>query len=92
MFSLWLTKLVLTSLFTNQDAFGSRWGATVLERLGIEKSPEYLYRYDKVEALISPCKHLFDWPMLVIFAIILLIAGVVMLLLRTRRILTRAGS
>jgi hypothetical protein len=82
--SMWIVKLVLTSLFTNQDAFGSAWGATV-ERLGIEKSPEYLYRYDKVEALISPFKHLFDWPMLVIFAVILLVAGVVMLLLRTKK-------
>ncbi len=82
--SMWIVKLVLTSLFTNQDAFGSAWGATV-ERLGIEKSPEYLYRYDKVEALISPFKHLFDWPMLVIFVVILLIAGVVMLLLRTKK-------
>ncbi|MEN6595225.1 MAG: hypothetical protein ABFC31_09825 [Clostridiaceae bacterium] len=82
--SMWLVKLVLTSIFTDQDAFGTAWEATAV-RLGIEKSPEYLYRYDKVEALISPFKHLFDWPMLVIFAVILLVAGVVLLLLRTNK-------
>lgn len=83
-FSMWITKLVLTTIFTDQDAFGSAWGATA-ERLGIVKQPEFLFRYDKVEAILSPFRHLFDWPMLIIFAIILLVAGVVMLLLRTNK-------
>ena len=49
-----------------------------------------LFRYDKVEAILSPFRHLFDWPMLVIFAVILLVAGVMMLLLPHEEGLLRA--
>lgn len=82
--SMWLVKLSLTTLFTDQNAFGTAWQATE-ERLGIIKDPTVMFRYDKVLAIVSSFKHLFDWPMLVIFAVVLLIAAVVMLLLRTKK-------
>lgn len=82
--SMWLVKLTLTTLFTDQNAFASAWGSAVV-RLGIEKAPEYLIRYDKIAAIVTAFKHLFDWPMLVIFAVVLLAAAAAMALMRTSR-------
>ena len=44
-----------------------------------------LFRYSKITAIVTAFKHLFDWPMLVIFAVVLLTAAVAMLLLRTKK-------
>lgn len=81
---MWITKLILTSLFTDQNAFASAWVAAE-QRLGIIKDTRYLFRYDKLAAIISAFKHLFDWPMLFTFGGIFLTAGVSMIFLRTTR-------
>jgi hypothetical protein len=80
--SMWIVKLAITTIFTDQNAFASAWGATI-ERVGIVKAPEYLFRYDKPAAIMSAFKHLFDWPMLAIFAVVVLAAVIVMIVLRT---------
>ncbi len=82
--SMWLVKLTLTSLFTDQNAFASAWGSAAV-RLGIVKEAEYLFRYDKLAAIVSAFKHLFDWPMLFIAALAALAALIVMLRLRAGR-------
>ena len=81
---MWITKLILTSLFTDQNAFASAWVAAE-QRLGIIKDTRYLFRYDKLAAIISAFKHLFDWPMLFTFGGIFLTAGVSMIFMRTTR-------
>lgn len=80
--SMWIVKLTITTVFTDQNAFASAWGAAA-ERLGIVKQPQFLFRYDKPAAIISAFKHLFDWPMLAIFAVVVLAAVIVAIVLRT---------
>ncbi len=81
---MWVTKLALSTVFTSENAFASAWESATV-RLGIEKSPDLLFRYNKLTALLSAFKHLFDRPMLVIFAVVSAAAVLVMALLRTDR-------
>ena len=81
---MWITKLVITSIFTDQNAFASAWGSAAA-RLGIVKDAEFMFRYDKFAAIISAFKHLFDWPMLYAFGVLAVIAGIVMVLLRAKK-------
>ncbi len=81
--SMWITKLALTTLFTDQNAFASAWGSAI-QRLGIVKDQDYLFRYDKLSAIISAFKHLFDRPMLVAFGAVGLAAFVFLVLLRAK--------
>ena len=81
--SMWIAKLALTTLFTDQNAFSSAWGSAI-QRLGIVKDQDYLYRYDKVSAIISAFKHLFDRPMLVVFGVVALVALVLLVVLRAK--------
>jgi hypothetical protein len=81
---MWLTKLALTSIFTDQNAFALAWEDAAV-RLGVVKDPELMFRYDKVATIISAFKHLFDWPMLYAFCGVLVTAGVTMIFLRTKR-------
>ncbi len=83
-FMMWIVKLAITSVFTDQNAFASAWGAAA-ERLGVVKDAQHMFRYDKAATIISAFKHLFDWPMLYAFGGILLVAGIVMAIFRTRR-------
>lgn len=81
---MWITKLTLTTVFTSENAFASAWGSAVV-RLGIEKSPDLLFRYNKIAAILSAFKHLFDRPMLVIFLVVCAVAVLFMALFRTNR-------
>ena len=83
-FMMWITKLVITSIFTDINAFADAWGAAAV-RLGVVKETQFLFRYDKLEAILSAFRHLFDWPMLIAFSSVVLVAVVVMSALRTKR-------
>ena len=80
---MWIAKLTITTVFTDQNAFASAWEASQ-SRLGIVKEEEFLFRYDKLATIISAFKHLFDWPMLYTFLGIALVALAVLFVLRTR--------
>lgn len=81
---MWIAKLSLSTLFTSENAFASAWGSAAV-RLGIEKSPDLLFRYDKLAAILSAFKHLFDRPMFLLFLIVCTAAAVVLALFRTNR-------
>lgn len=81
-FAMWIVKLILSSVFTDQDAFGTAWAA-LATHIGITKDADALFRYDKLGALVAAFKHLFDWPMLFISAGVALVALIAMVLLRT---------
>lgn len=83
-FAMWIAKLALSSIFTDQNAFGTAWEA-LSTHIGITKPEGSEQLYDKGLALISAFKHLFDWPMLYISAGIALIAAIAMVVLRTNR-------
>ncbi len=56
-FMMWITKLVLTSVFTDQNAFASAWGAA---RIGSRvKDARSCSAMIKLAAIISAFKHLF---------------------------------
>ncbi|MCE5189984.1 MAG: hypothetical protein LLF75_12505 [Eubacteriales bacterium] len=81
---MWVTKLALTTAFTDQNAFLSAF-QSAQERLGIVKDPNLLFRYSKTDALLALFRHLFDWPLLIAF-LAAMVAGVfAMLRLRVQR-------
>lgn len=81
-FAMWITKLVLSSVFTDQDAFGTAW-RSLATHLGVTKAPGTEMYYETPRVIIGAFKHLFDWPMLVISAGVAVVAGITMLVLRT---------
>jgi len=81
-FAMWITKLVLSSAFTDQNAFGTAWGA-LATHIGVTKPEGTEMLYDIPTVLIAAFKHLFDWPMLYISAGLAVVAGIVMAVLRT---------
>ena len=83
-FAMWIAKLALSSIFTDQNAFGSAWEA-LSTHIGITKPEGSEQLYDKGIALISAFRHLFDWPMLYISAGIALTAVISAAVLRTNR-------
>jgi len=81
---MWITKLALTTIFTDQNAFALAWEDAAV-RLGVVKETQYLFRYDKLTTIISAFKHLFDWPMLYAFCGVSFAAVLTMIILRTKR-------
>lgn len=81
-FAMWIAKLLLSSAFTNQDAFGTAWNA-LATHIGVTKPEGTEILYDKPTVIIAAFKHLFDWPMLFISAGIGLVAAIYMLFSRT---------
>ena len=81
-FFMWIAKLALSSIFTDQDAFGTAWEA-LATHIGVTKPAGTEALYDKVGVLIAAFKHLFDWPMLFISAGVAVIAVIKMAVSRT---------
>ena len=81
-FAMWITKLILSSAFTDQDAFGTAWEA-LATHIGVTKPEGTEELYNKGFVLVAAFKHLFDWPMLFISAVVAVLAGAYMLFSRT---------
>ena len=81
-FAMWIAKLLLSSAFTNQDAFGTAWNA-LATHIGVTKPEGTEILYDKPTVIIAAFKHLFDWPMLFISAGVGLVAAIYMVFSRT---------
>jgi len=81
-FAMWISKLILSSVFTDQNAFGTAWEA-LATHIGVTKPEGSEQLYDKGVVLIAAFKHLFDWPMLFIAAGVAVFAGGYMLFSRT---------
>ncbi len=80
--AMWVCKLLLSSAFTDQDAFGTAWQA-LATHIGVTKPEGTESLYDKPAVIIAAFKHLFDWPMLYIAAGVALAALIGMVTLRT---------
>jgi hypothetical protein len=81
-FAMWIAKLLLSSAFTDQNAFRTAWEA-LATHIGVTKPEGTEELYNKGTVLIAAFKHLFDWPMLFISAGVAVVAAVTMALSRT---------
>ncbi len=81
-FAMWISKLLLTSVFTDQNAFKTAWEA-LAPHIGIVKPEGTEHLYNKGFVLVAAFKHLFDWPMLFIAAGVAVVAAVYMVFSRT---------